>query len=211
MTFYPAFLDLRGKPCLVVGGGKVAYDKARALAKAGARVTAVAPEIRPALARLKGVRPVRRRFRPSDLGTAESRPWLVVAATDDRALNEEVSRLCAWHRIWMNAVDQPALCGFIVPATARRGPLTFAVSTGGASPALAGFLGRRLREEFGPEYAVLARILRGARRRLLRLPMDRRRRLLAEVISARRLRGLRTRGAAPLRAFLRRRLASKNI
>jgi siroheme synthase-like protein len=185
-----------------VGGGAVALRKARSLARCGAEVTVVAPDVRPRLARMRGVRVRRRRFRSADLGGGTRAPWLVVAASDDEGLNRRVARACEARRLWVNAVDRPALCAFIVPAVLRRGPVTFAVSTGGASPALAKFAVGRLRRAFGPEYGTLARALRGARRRLLSLPMPRRRRFLRSVLTDRTLRRLRRSGAAALRGAL---------
>jgi siroheme synthase-like protein len=178
-TYYPVFLDVAGKRCLVVGGGAVAARKALALARCGARVTVVAPEARPSL-RGPNVSVRRRRFAAADL--ASPAPWLVVAATDDEALNARVAALCARRRIWANVADRPALCGFIFPSVARRGALTLAVSTGGASPALAKFVGRRLRREFGPAYAALARRLRRRRPALLRLPLRHRRAVLKSTL-----------------------------
>ena len=134
MAFYPAFLDLSHKDCLVIGGGVLALHKTRAFVELGARVTVVAPRVKPDFARLRGVRVVRRGFRPGDLA---GQPWLVVAATDDEALHARVAALCRQRRIWVNVVDRPPLCDFIVPSVTRRGPVTFAVSTGGASPAVA--------------------------------------------------------------------------
>jgi siroheme synthase-like protein len=177
---YPVFLDLAGKHCLVVGGGSVSRRKARELVRSGARVTVVAPEVRGAFP--KRARVLRRTFRPGDLA-GKTRPWLAVAATDDRAVNRRVSELCLRRGVWCNVVDDPALCGFIAPAVARRGVLTFAVSTRGASPALAGFAARRLKTLFGPEYAALARRLGRLRPLLRRIPMKRRGRFLRTLLT----------------------------
>jgi precorrin-2 dehydrogenase/sirohydrochlorin ferrochelatase len=173
--YYPAVLNVRGRLCLVVGGGALAARKVKALAAAGARVTVVAPRVAPGWRRPAGVALKRRAFRPGDL---RPRPWLVFAATDDEAVNARVSRLCAQRGIWVNVVDRPALCSFIVPAVARRGELSVAVSTGGASPALAGYVARKIRTFLGPEYGRLAYALKKARPQLLSLPLPRRRALL---------------------------------
>lgn len=174
--FFPAFLEVAGKPCLVVGGGPVARRKALALAACGARVTVVAPDVARGLRAGKNIALRRRAFAAGDLRSPA--PWLVIAATDDEALNRRVAGLCARRRIWVNVADRPALCGFILPAVVRRGALTFAISTGGASPALAKFVGRRLRRDFGPAYADLARRLRRRRPALLRLPLRHRKEAL---------------------------------
>jgi uroporphyrin-III C-methyltransferase/precorrin-2 dehydrogenase/sirohydrochlorin ferrochelatase len=137
MDYLPAFHDIRGKLCLVVGGGEVGTRKAGVLLAAGARVRVVAPEIEPALAQLSGVEPVPARFDPLHLDDAV----LVIAATNDRAVNREISELAQARRLPVNVVDDPELCSFIMPAIVDRAPLMIAFSSGGGSPVLT----RRLR------------------------------------------------------------------
>lgn len=182
MGFYPAFLNLSGKECLMVGGGRLAFHKTEDLQKAGARVTVVSPRFAPGFGRLKEVRLIRRVFRPSDLIPG---PWLVIAATDDEALHARIARLCRARRIWVNVVDRPRLCDFIVPSVVRRGPVTFAVSTGGLSPAVAKFLGADLRGRYGAEVGRLAAALKGLRAELLRVPIRARRKLLEGLVTQR--------------------------
>ncbi len=140
--YYPVFLDVRGRGCVVVGGGSVAARKVRGLVEAGASVTVVSPEVcadLDALADAGAAVEVRRRpFEATDLDGAV----LAIAATDDPAVNEAVSRAAQARGIPVNVVDRPVLSTFIVPATVGRGRLQVAVSTAGASPAFA----RRLRE-----------------------------------------------------------------
>jgi siroheme synthase-like protein len=182
---YPVFLDLTGRRVLLVGGGKIALQKAIALAEAGARLTVVAPRVHPEMENVPGVvRILRRKFKPADVkGGAAGPPWLAVAATDDEAANAAVARACAKARVWVNVADRPALCGFILPAVARQGPVTFAVSTGGASPALARFLAGRVGEAFGPQGAALAETLGALRPRLKALGMEARKRLVEGVLA----------------------------
>lgn len=180
MGFYPAFLNLSGKHCLVVGGGDLALHKTLDLRAAGARVTVVSPRFAVGFGPLSDVVRHTRRFRADDLDPA---PWLVVAATDDEALHARIARLCRAKKIWANVVDRPALCDFIVPSVVRRGPVTFAVSTGGLSPAVAKFLGADLRRRYGPEVGRLAAVLKGVRAELLRVPIRARRRLLDELVT----------------------------
>lgn len=180
MGFYPAFLNLSGKECLVVGGGILALHKTADLHAAGAKVTVVSPRVAPAFFQWKDVRVVRRRFRVEDLSPA---PWLVVAATDDEALHAEISALCRARRVWVNVVDRPPLCDFIVPAVVRRGPVTFAVSTGGLSPAMAKVLGAELRRTFGREVGRMAAVLKGLRTELLRLSLPDRRKVLKKLVT----------------------------
>ncbi len=180
MGFYPAFLNLSGKECLVVGGGRLALHKTEDLRTAGAQVTVVSPRFAPGFRRMTDVRLVRRAFRPSDLIPG---PWLVVAATDDEALHGRIARLCRARRIWVNVVDRPRLCDFIVPSVVRRGPVTFAVSTGGLSPAVAKYLGADLRGRYGTEVGRMAAVLKGLRAELLRIPIRARRKILEGLVT----------------------------
>lgn len=149
---YPVFLDLRGKRCVVVGGGQVARRKVESLVEAGAEVTVVAPLVEQMPA---GVRVFARAFRPDDLDHAR----LVVAATDDPGVNSQVAAAAEARGVWVNAVDDPAHCTVILPAVIRRGAFVLAISTGGASPAFARRLRERLEREFGPEYGEFVSLL----------------------------------------------------
>lgn len=165
MAYYPLFLDLTERRCLVVGGGRVAAGKAEGLLEAGARVRVVAPRVQPrlrSLARAGRIDLLRRPYRDGDLrGCA-----LVIAATDDIAVNRAVYAAAGRRGIPCNTVDQPALCTFIAPAVVRRGGLVIAISSGGASPALVSRLRRDLEARIGPEYAAFVDLLRQARVRL---------------------------------------------
>ncbi len=156
--YYIACLDLTGRDVLVVGGGRVALEKAEGLLDCGAVVTVVAPQIVPELAALD-VTLVRRGYLRDDL---EGR-FLVVAATSTTSVNRRVFRDAEARALLCNVVDVPELCSFILPAVHREDPIAVAVSTGGASPALA----QRLRDEIarvvGPEHAALARTLQELR------------------------------------------------
>src|SRR3989338_4084269 len=115
MDFLPIFLDVRSKLCLVVGGGEVAHRKASVLLAAGAAVKAVAPQFSAAFAGLSGVECIAERFQPSHLDGAV----LAIAATDDGAVNREVSQQARARNIPVNVVDNPDLCTFIIPAIRR--------------------------------------------------------------------------------------------
>ncbi len=158
MDFFPVFLQLNDRPCLVVGGGEVAERKARLLRKAGARVRVVAPSLGPGLAALRQAGEIEHReggFRPGDLdGVA-----LVIAATDDAAVNREVSRLARQRGLPVNVVDAPDLCSFIVPSIIDRSPVVVAVSSGGASPVLARLLRARLETLIPASFGRLASLL----------------------------------------------------
>jgi precorrin-2 dehydrogenase / sirohydrochlorin ferrochelatase len=156
--YYMACLDLRGRDCLVVGGGRVAVEKARGLLDCGAEVTVVAPDFDEEL-ELLDVRMVPRAFTRSD---AVGR-FLVIAATNDRAVNASVSQAAAAQATLCNVADDPELCSFILPAVTRRDPIVVAVSSGGASPALAKRLRDDIAARIGPEHAELARRLAALR------------------------------------------------
>ena len=166
MGYYPVFIDLKEKECLVVGGGQVAERKVRALLAAGARVTVVSPTATSGLQRLKAqgaIRRIARDYQPGDLREA----LLVVACTSSRQVNQEVAREAKRRRRLVNVVDDPRLCTFIVPAIVRRGDLTIAISTGGKSPALAKKIREDLQKKYGPEYGTLLKLLGAVRAKLL--------------------------------------------
>ena len=144
---FPIFLDLSDVAVLVVGGGPVALHKATALTQVGAVVSVIAPEV------VDGFEVV--------LGRIEKRPYrrddvigfrLIFTATDDPEVNAQVSSDATSHGIWINSADDPENCSFILPAVARRGLVTIAVSTDGASPALA----RRLRTDIASSHLTEA-------------------------------------------------------
>jgi precorrin-2 dehydrogenase len=140
--YYMACLDLEGRRCLVVGGGAVGLEKAKGLLDCGAIVTVVAPQIEPELQRL----PIRWRQKRYDAADLEGQ-LLVVAATSTPSLNRRVFADAEARSLLCNVVDVPEFCSFILPAVFRRDPIAIAVSTGGASPALA----KRLRDDFGTQ------------------------------------------------------------
>lgn len=161
--YYPICLSLEDKPCVVVGGGGVAYRKAKSLLEAGARVTVVSPRFCEELRKLSGVKRVERPFQEGDVAGA----CLVYAATDDPAVNSTVAAAARKAGALVNVVDTPEECDFIVPSTLRRGPLTISVSTGGAAPALAQRLRLKLEELFPQAYDAFVALLAEVRREAL--------------------------------------------
>jgi len=162
--YFPAFLDLRGRRCVVVGGGAIGERKVDSLLAAGARVTLVSPALTPRLAALAaaGLLAHRRRlFRRADVRGAA----LVIAATGVSAVDAAVAAEARRRRALVNVVDRPAECDFILPSVLRRGGLQIAVSTGGRSPALAREIRKRLERVIGPEYAALVERVGRARAR----------------------------------------------
>ncbi len=152
--------NLVGRPALVVGGGRVALRKARTLSDAGAKVRVVAPELLPELAADTRLDCVAAAYAAGHVAGM----FLVIAATDDAAVNARVAADARAAGAIVNVVDTPALCDFIVPSVVERGRLVIAASTGGAAPSLARKIRERLEREFGPEYAVYCDVMDDLRR-----------------------------------------------
>jgi uroporphyrin-III C-methyltransferase/precorrin-2 dehydrogenase/sirohydrochlorin ferrochelatase len=152
MDFLPIFANVKNKLCLVVGGGSVGSRKAGVLLDAGAKVRVVAPEIEPELAGQKGVEAVLARFEAKHLDGVT----LVIAATNDRNVNRQVSELAQARSIPVNVVDDPELCSFIMPAILDRSPLMVAFSSGGASPVLTRMMRGKLETVIPHNYSRLA-------------------------------------------------------
>ncbi|MBI3744316.1 MAG: bifunctional precorrin-2 dehydrogenase/sirohydrochlorin ferrochelatase [Chloroflexi bacterium] len=168
-AYYPAFLDLRGRRCVVIGAGDVAERKVAMLLKAGAKVTVVSPEGTVELASLSKAGKIEWRRRAYQFGDL-SGAWLAIAATDDASVNRQIADEAEAGHVLLNVVDKPDLCTFIAPSVVQQGDLTIAISTAGKSPAMA----RKVREEmeryFPPEYGVLLDIAGEVREMLMREP-----------------------------------------
>jgi precorrin-2 dehydrogenase / sirohydrochlorin ferrochelatase len=160
--FYIACLKLTGRKCLVVGGGEVGLEKVEGLLACDGDVVVVAPDVcgpLRALAAEGSIQWVERPYQPSDL----EGKFMVIAATDDSEVNIGVYYDAEKRAMLVNVVDVPPLCNFILPAIVRTGPLAIAISTAGASPALAKRMKREISELFGEPYARLAIMLNDAR------------------------------------------------
>jgi precorrin-2 dehydrogenase/sirohydrochlorin ferrochelatase len=166
MPYYPVCLDLRGRPCVVVGGGKVAERKVNGLLACNAQVKIISPDLTEELMQLHTdgkLEWLDRPYRRGDLAQA----FLVIAATDDEQAQQMVQEEAEEQNKLLNVADVPQRCNFILPATVRRGDLTIAVATGGKSPALAKKLRQELEKRVGPEYTVLVNILGALRPQIL--------------------------------------------
>jgi precorrin-2 dehydrogenase / sirohydrochlorin ferrochelatase len=169
VPMYPVVLRIEGRRCLVVGGGPVAARKVAELARCGALVTVVAPDIDPAIEELTNgegagtVQVARRGYRAHE--AADYR--LVVTATGLPEVDRTVAADAEAAGVWVNSADDAAHCTFILPSVHRDGSVSIAVSTGGASPALATWLRREIAETLGDKLGVLAELLREARHRLM--------------------------------------------
>lgn len=160
---YPVYLNLTGKKCLVFGGGPIAEDKIAKLQSTGAQVTIVSPTVTPNLqawAHRGDFQWQPREYQAGDMEGA----FLSIAATNDRQVNHEIFQEAERLGVLINVVDDPEQCTFIAPAVVRRGQVTLAISTGGASPALARKLREALTEDAVLEWADLARVLSLARK-----------------------------------------------
>jgi precorrin-2 dehydrogenase / sirohydrochlorin ferrochelatase len=161
--FYIACLKLSGRRCLVVGGGDVGLEKVEGLLACGGSVTLIAPAAHPALRDLAAEGSIRWEERPYGGAADLEGAFMVIAATDDSEVNIGIYEDAEERAMLVNVVDVPPLCNFILPAIVRTGPLAIAISTAGASPALAKRMKREISELFGEEYARLAVILNDAR------------------------------------------------
>ncbi|WP_419788372.1 precorrin-2 dehydrogenase/sirohydrochlorin ferrochelatase family protein [Pseudodesulfovibrio sp.] len=170
MRYYPIFVNLEDKRCLVVGAGEVGQRKIQSLVDAGAGQltivdTAPAASDLATLLALNNVEFFQREFEDTDVDGR----FLVIACTSSEAVNWRISNLCSEKGILCNIVDQPEKCSFIVPATVKRGDLTVAISTSGRSPAMAKRIRKELQENFGEEYADLLSLMGRLRPLLLGL------------------------------------------
>src|SRR3989337_4068042 len=148
IAYYPIYLDLTGKRCVIVGGGKVAERKCASLIKTDAEITLIAPEITKKLKGYKDkglIKHIERTYRKGDIRSA----FIVISATDSSETNERVARDAKSLHKLTNIVDTPDLCNFIVPSVFRRGTLSIAVSTGGVSPAFAKAIRNELEQIYG--------------------------------------------------------------
>jgi len=160
--FYIACLRLTGRRCLVVGGGPIGLEKVEGLLACDGQVVLVAPEaIEPLreLAEEGSIRWEQRDYEPADVEAT----FIAIAATDDTDLNIRIYEDAERRAMLVNVVDVPPLCNFILPAIVRTGPLAIAISTAGASPALAKRIKREIAEEFGAPYARMAEMLNEVR------------------------------------------------
>jgi siroheme synthase-like protein len=161
-TFYIACLKLSGRRCVVVGGGDIGLEKVEGLLASDGQVTLIAPDaIEPLqeLAAEGSIEWVQREYETGDL----ERTFIAIAATNDTDVNIRVYEDAERRAMLVNIVDVPPLCNFILPAIVRTGPLAIAISTAGASPALAKRIKREISETYGHPYARLAEMLNDAR------------------------------------------------
>ena len=166
MRYYPVNLDIKGRQCLVVGGGRVGSRKVDTLVQCGAEVTVVSAEVSPTVKQLadeKAILLKQRAYRASDVEGM----FLVIGATDNETLNRQINADAERLNLLCNIADRPEICNFILPAIVRRGSFVMAISTAGKSPAFAKHVRKRLETQFGPEYGVMLELMGAIRSKLL--------------------------------------------
>jgi len=148
---YPIMLDLTGRSCLVVGGGKVAARKIKTLLHSGAKVTVISPQAVPSVAQWS--EEARITWHQEEYVSQDVRDYaFVFAATNRPEVNLAVYEAVQKHGGWINIIDRPDLCNFTVPASVHRGKLVISVSTSGASPGLSRQIRKKMEEDYGSEY-----------------------------------------------------------
>jgi precorrin-2 dehydrogenase/sirohydrochlorin ferrochelatase len=167
MRYYPAFLDIKGRACLVVGGGGVATRKVDTLLECQASVTVVSLEASQTLQDLADGRRITLKIQAYNASDLEGQ-FLVIGATNDEALNRQISADAEARNLLCNIADRPSVCNFILPAIIQRGDLVLAISTSGKSPAFAKKLRQDLEGQFGDAYTILLELMGAIRTRLLK-------------------------------------------
>lgn len=203
MSYYPIFVDLRGKTVLVVGGGQVAQRKIETLLEFGPEIRVVSKEITEALAAMIAEKKIQHAGTLFEEDMLEG-VSLVITATDNAQLNHHVSEVAKKRAVLVNAVDQPADCDFIVPSVVRRGDLVIAISTMGKSPALAKQIRKQLEAQFDEAYGTFLALMGIIRSRVLALglPTGENSRIFESLVSSHILRDIREENLDGVRAAL---------
>ena len=166
MKYYPVFLDIKDKKCVVVGGGEVAARKAERLLDCCAKVFVISPKLSPELSALKEKNLISH-IATEYTGDLIHGAALIIGATDDEKTNAQISLDARGQGIPVNIVDDPQKCDFILPSVVQRGDLAIAIGTGGKSPALARYLREELEAKYGGEYEILLNILSALRIKIM--------------------------------------------
>ncbi len=159
MSYFPMYVELSKEPCLVVGGGKIAWHKVKVLREFQAVVTVVAPEVDERIGAMSDVTIIKREYRKEDIQGMK----LVVAATDDGMQNHRISKDCKELGVAVNAVDQIEDCDFIFPSYVKKGPIVASVSSGGQSPLITQLVRDEIQEVLTDEIGEIAKFLGSVR------------------------------------------------
>lgn len=159
MSYFPFFIDIQDKNCIIAGGGIVSLRKVELLLKFGCKITVVSPEFCPEFDNFKNITKIQRKIQPSDIDTA----FFVVAATNDTSVNTEISKLCHEKNIPVNVVDVKEECSFIFPSVYKNHEIVAGISTGGQSPFLAAKIRKNLENSIPEYYGSMAERLGSVR------------------------------------------------
>jgi len=166
-AYYPIYLNVSDRKCIVIGGGEVALRKVQILLEYGAQVEVISPELAPELIKLaqdNQISTFAREYKDGDLKGA----FIVIAATDSDDINRQVAKEARRRSILINVVDDAQYCDFIVPSVMRRGDITITVSTSGKSPALARKLRMQIEDEIGEQYIALTELIAAVRAQIIK-------------------------------------------
>lgn len=179
--YFPMFIEIKNKSCLVVGGGRIAFHKVKVLKDFGIQIMVAAPVIIPEIQEMKGIICCEKQFEKKDLEGHD----IVIAATDDKELNHRISQACREEKIPVNAVDQPEDCSFIFPAYLKEGEVVAAFSSGGQSPVVTQYLKEQMRPVMTPLLGNLAERLGDLRERIRQInPAEARKEIYREILQA---------------------------
>lgn len=191
-TYYPAFVNIKGKECIVIGGGNIAERKVLSLLNSGAKVKVISPELTDTLKKYvkEGqIRYLKRKYRKGDTKDA----FVVIVATSDSKINKKIAEEAT---CLVNVVDNPEISNFIVPSVMKRGLLTIAISTSGASPAMAKYIRKELQSLYGRDFGKFLNLLKRIRIEVLKKISDKRKRetLLKKLVEKNVIKALREEG-----------------
>jgi len=200
VKYYPAFLDLKDKKAVILGGGKVAERKVRLLLQAGADVTLISPDITAHLRKLVNrglLQHIERTYREGDLKNA----FIVIAGTSSSVINRKIAREA---RHLINVVDMPSEGNYIVPSILKRGPLTIAISTEGSSPAISRAIRKELERHYSTEFALYLKFVERVRKKAMKdiVHAKRREKFLKSLASDDLLNMLRSKGFGTVRKII---------
>ena len=195
MRPYPLMMNLQNNRVIVIGGGRVAFRKTTGLLDSGAQVVVISPKLIPEMERLRDQEKIEWKdahFHESILDDYRD-AILIFGTTDDRQVNLQIYNAAYGRRLPCNIADVPDLCTFIVPAVISQGDLMIAVSTGGASPALARKIREELEKQYGPEYGKMTKLMGDLRKRVLNssCDSDENRKLFSEIVDSELLEAIR--------------------
>ncbi len=159
MPYFPFFIDIENKPCLIVGGGKIALHKIKKLLPFSPDITVVSADFCSEISHMENLKLIKRNFKADDTECMS----IVIAATDDESVNSEVSEICKEKNILCNVVDSPGDCGFFFPALAQCGDITVGVSTSGKSPLMASYIRRQVQKIITAEMADICSLMGNVR------------------------------------------------